>query len=207
MYTLGRDFAIRKVLDRIKAPDSVTLLRPIKKLPGNWVEGVGAGVAHPLCFRQIGFVATKPVFNLLGFIDVNSQAIPSADSPLTVAHWLTASVVPTKFAVRPTQAMYSLVGSPSLNCVLEGLQSFWQVIRVHEPLPTTFLEIFIWRADIVQNAPIGIAVFTIGLHRPDEAWYRVDDLPKLVFAFLQCFLGTPVMPAGFCECAPKQHKP
>src|SRR5260370_17797782 len=119
-------------------------------------------------FRLIGFAAAQPLFGFLGFIDVNSQAIPLDDSPLTVAHWLTASVVPTKFAVRPTHAVYGLVGSLSLNCVLEGLQSFWQVIRGHDPLPTTIPTTLICRADIVQNAPIGIGVFTIGLHPPAE---------------------------------------
>src|ERR1700751_2009859 len=45
------------------------------------------------------------------------------------------------------------------------------------------LKILISRADIVQNALIGICVFAIEPRRPDEAWYRVDDLTKLVFAF------------------------
>src|SRR6202035_1084626 len=33
------------------------------------------------------------------------------------------------------------------------------------------------------KALIGIGVFAIGPRRPDDAWYRVDDLTKLVFAF------------------------
>src|SRR5258708_55507 len=66
---------------------------------------------------------------------------------------------------------------------MEGFYSFWQVVLVHEPLPTTILKILTWHADIFQKALIGIGVFAIGPCRPDEAWYRVDDLTKLVFAF------------------------
>jgi len=71
---------------------------------------------------------------------------------------------------------------------MEGFYSFWQVVRVHEPLPTTILKILTWHTDIFQKALIGIGVFAIGPCRPDEAWYRVDDLTKLVFAFPNGFL-------------------
>src|ERR1700756_2013956 len=109
---------------RVVFENAKGFVRPVK-VAGGRRPAETACVTQMLCFRQIGFAAAQPLFGLLGFIDVNSQAIPLDDSPLSVAHWLAASVVPTKFAVRPTQAMYSLVGSPSLNCVLEGLQSFW----------------------------------------------------------------------------------
>ena len=39
-----------------------------------------------------------------------------------------------------------------------------------------------WHADIVQKALIGIGVFAIGSRCPDDTWYRIDDLTKLVFA-------------------------
>ena len=124
--------------------------------------------------RRLGF---------LGFIDVNRQAIPLDDPPLSVTQRLTAIVVPTKLAVQPTHAVYNLVGRSGLNCVMKGFYSFWQVVRVHELLPTTILKILMGHADIVQKELIGIGVFAIGPRHPDEAWYRVDDLTKLVFAF------------------------
>jgi hypothetical protein len=197
MYALGRDFAIREALDRIKPPDSVTLLRPIKKLPGNWAEGVGAGVAYPLCFRQIGFVATKPVFSLPGVIDVNSEAIPLYDAPIPIAQGITASLVPTIFTVPPTQAMYSLVGCSGLNCVTEGLHRSWKIGRVYECLPTAMLKFLKPHAAVVQSALIDIRRFAGRVSGPEEAWYRVENLTELAFALPQCFLGTPLMPARF----------
>jgi hypothetical protein len=50
-------------------------------------------------------------------------------------------------------------------------------------LPATSPKILLWHADIVQKALIGIGIFAIGPRRPDDAWYRVDDLTKLVVAF------------------------
>jgi len=84
---------------------------PVEKRPAET-----ACVTQTLCFREIGFAAAQPLF-----INVNSQAIPLDDLPLSVTHWLTASAVPMKLAVRPTHAVDSLVGSPSLNCVMESL--------------------------------------------------------------------------------------
>jgi hypothetical protein len=197
MYASGRDFAIREALDRIKPPDSVTLLRPIKKLPCNWAVGVGAGVAYPLCFRQIGFAAAKPVFSLLGVIDVNSDAIPLYDEPIPIAQGITASLVPTIFTIPPTQAMYNLVGCSGLNCVTEGLYRSWKVGRVYECFPTTMLKFLKPHATVVQSALIDIRRFAGRVSGPEEAWYRVDNLMELVFALPQCFLGTPLMPARF----------
>src|SRR6202030_3119725 len=80
-------FAARKALQRIKPPDAGSLLGPIKNF--RLVVGRGTGVAYPLCFRQIGFAAAKPVFGLLGSIDVKRQAIPLDDASLSVTQRLT----------------------------------------------------------------------------------------------------------------------
>ena len=154
-------------------------------------------MAYPLCFRQIGFAATKSVFSLPGVIDVNSEAIPLYDAPIPIAQGITASLVPTIFTVPPTQAMYSLVGCSGLNCVTEGLYRSWKVIRVYECLPTAMLKFLKPHAAVVQGALIDIRRFAGGVSGPEEAWYRVDNLIKLVFAFPQCFLGMPLIPACF----------
>ena len=126
-------------------------------------------MAYPLCFRQIGFAAAKPVFSLLGVIDVNSDAIPLYDEPIPIAQGITASLVPTIFTVPPTQAMYSFVGCSGLNCVTEGLHRSWKVGRVYECLPTTMLEFLKPHAAVVQSAPIDICRFAGGVSGPEEA--------------------------------------
>ena len=45
---------------------------------------------------QIGFAAAQPVFGLLGFIDINRQAVPLDDASLPIAQRLTTSMVPPK---------------------------------------------------------------------------------------------------------------
>src|SRR3954471_10578322 len=93
-------------------------------------------------------------------------------------------MVPTIFAVRrPTQAVHSLIRSSGLNCVIESLSGFWKVGRVHECLPTTPLKILQSHAAVVQKALTDMGRFTIGPRRPEEAWYRINDLAELVFAF------------------------
>ena len=53
---LPHSIAARKALQRIKPPDAVVFLRIIdrRQCP---IGDPGAGVAQPLCFRQIGFAA------------------------------------------------------------------------------------------------------------------------------------------------------
>ena len=69
-------------------------------------------------------------FGLLGFIDVNRQAIPLNDASLSIPQRLTSSIVPTKLAIHPAQAHHTLVRSSGLNCVIENLCGFWKVGRV-----------------------------------------------------------------------------
>src|SRR5271166_1304760 len=97
----------------------------------------------------MGFAAAKLVLGLLALINVNGQAIPLDDVPLPVPQRLTANVVPTIFAVRPTQAQHSLVRPSRLNCVIEGPYTFWQVVGVEEPLPIAIFEIPERRAGVV----------------------------------------------------------
>src|SRR6478609_1812647 len=98
-------------------------------------------------------------------------------------------MVPTIFAVRPTQTMHSLVGSSGLNCLIESLCGFWKVGRVQECLPSTMLKILQSHATVVRNALIELGGFAGRVHRPDEARYRFEDLTEFVFAFSQCVLG------------------
>jgi hypothetical protein len=50
----------------------------------------------------------------------------------------------------------------------------------------------------VQGALIDTCHFAIRSSYPEHAGDgRFDDLAELVFAFSQCFLGTPMMPARF----------
>ena len=81
-----------------------SIFGPIK----NFRLGVdrGTGMGEPLCFRQIGFAAAYPIFSLPAFINIDRQAEPLDDPPLSVAQWLTAGNVPAIFAIRrPTQAV------------------------------------------------------------------------------------------------------
>ena len=87
-------------------------------------------MAQRLRFSQIGFAAAQPVFGLLAFIDIDRHAVPLDDPPLSVAQRFTANMVPTIFAVRQSQAVHSLVGRSGLDCAIEGLYSFCQVVRV-----------------------------------------------------------------------------
>src|SRR4051794_20936251 len=92
-------------------------------------------------------------------------------------------MVPSKLAVRPAQAVHRLVRSSGLNCVIESLSSFWKVHRMRECLPTTTLKILQTHTAVIQKALTDMRRFTIGPRRPEEAWYRIDDLAELVFAF------------------------
>src|SRR5580704_15431683 len=113
---LGHGFATRNTLSLIKPPDAVSLLRPIEDR--RLVVGRHTDVSQPLCFAQIGLTAAQPIFGLLAFLDINSQAIPLNDASLLIAQWLATSMVPTKLAVRPTQTHHTLVRSSGLNCVI-----------------------------------------------------------------------------------------
>jgi len=62
-------------------------------------------------------------------------------------------MVPTIFAIRrSTQAVYSLVRSSGLNCVIESLSGFWKVGRVHECPPTIMPKILKSYAAVIQKA-------------------------------------------------------
>src|SRR5450755_1192181 len=102
MDLLPNPIAGRHALPRITPKNAVTLLRPINDrpftLPGH---RPAAGVAQPLSFRKIGFVATQLVLSLLPFIDVNRQAIPLDDLPFWAALRLSAHPMPAILAVRP----------------------------------------------------------------------------------------------------------
>src|SRR5262245_55754652 len=82
-----------------------------------------------------------------------------------------------------------VVGFPGLHRLLEGLYSFRQIVGVQEALPTTSLKLLKSHAGIVQSALIGIGRLALGSGRPEEAWYRFDDLPELVFVVPKGFLG------------------
>src|ERR1700744_1124018 len=167
MDPLPHRFAARNALQRIKPPDAGSLLRPIMNF--RLVVGRGAGVAQPLCFRQIGFAVVEPTLGLLAFININRQPVPLDDPPLSVAQRLTAGMVPTILPIRrPTQAVHSLVRSSGLNCVIETFCSFWKVGRMHECLPTTTLKILELHAAVVQNALSDMGRFTIRPRCPEK---------------------------------------
>ena len=119
------------------------------------------------------------VFGFLYFIDVNRQTIPLDDPPLSVTQRLAASMVPTKHAVRAPQTVHSLVRTSGLNCVTEGSNCFRKIVRVYERLPTTTLKLLKSHAAIVQSALIDISRFAVGVSRPEETWYRVDNLTEV----------------------------
>ena len=50
------------------------------------------------------------------------------------------------------------------------------------------LKILQSHAAVVQKALTDMARFTIGPRRPEEAWYRIDDLAEILFAFPQGML-------------------
>ena len=59
-------------------------VRPVK-FAGGGRPAETACVTQALGFRQIGLTAAQPVFGLLAFIDVNSQAVPLDDASLSIA--------------------------------------------------------------------------------------------------------------------------
>src|ERR1700754_3714324 len=100
-------------------------------------------------------------------------------------------MVPPIVAIRrPAQAMYRLVRSTGLNCVMELLRGFWEIGRMHERLPATMLKILQSHAAVVQEALTDIGGFAIGRRRPEKAWYSIDDPAELVFAFPKRLLCT-----------------
>src|SRR5436190_23875195 len=82
MDRLHRSFAARRPVMRIKPENSISLIRPIENRCV--VEDRGAGVTQPLCFRQIGFAATKQVFGVPGLIDVDGQTVPLDNASLSI---------------------------------------------------------------------------------------------------------------------------
>lgn len=111
----------------------------------------------------MGFAAAQPVFCLLGFIDVDRQAIPLDNASLPVVQRLTTSMVPTKLAVRSTDAVHSLVRSSGLNCAMESPYSFWKVIVVQEGLPTAMLEVLQGHASVIQHGLIELGRVASGV--------------------------------------------
>src|SRR5215204_2410947 len=131
----------------------------------------------------MGFAAPQPIFGLLGFIDVNSQAIPLDDVSLSIPQRLATGLMPTILTFSPTQTVHSLVGSSALNRVSESVCRFYKVIWMHEVYPATMLQIVKLHAEVVyQNPLIDIGEFAIGRARPEEGGHRFDDLTELVFA-------------------------
>src|SRR5882757_7990114 len=142
-----------------------------------------------LRFGQMGFTAAQPVFGLLGFIDINRQSVPLDDVSLSIAQRLTAALVPTIRAVRPTETEHTPIRRSGLNCVGEGSFSFRDVVRVYECQPTTMLEVLKWLAEIVQKTLVEIGRLAVRGQRPEETWYSFDDLTEPVFALPQRILG------------------
>jgi|RhiMetdeSRZDD1v2_1073273.scaffolds.fasta_scaffold1529647_2 hypothetical protein len=70
----------------------------------------GTYVAQPLRFGQICFAPAQPVFGLLGFIDVDRQAVPLDDASLLISQRLATGMVPTVLAVCSAHTEHSLVG-------------------------------------------------------------------------------------------------
>src|SRR5260370_3532025 len=103
MNPLPHRLPARKPLQRIKPEQAKSLIRKIEDF--RRVVGRGSGMGQPLCFRQIGFAAAKPLFDLLAFIDINRHTVPLDDASLSITHWLSADTLPTVFAVHPTTAL------------------------------------------------------------------------------------------------------
>ena len=197
MNPLPHRFSAWVALQRIKPEQAKSLVRKIEDF--RRVVGRGSGTGQPLCFRQIGFAAAQPLFDLLAFIDINRQTVPLDDASLSITQWLSADMVPTIFAVHPTHALQILVRFSGLDRVKEGICSFWKVLRMQEFLPAKIKEVLNRAgAGEVQGALIDTCHFAIRSSYPEHAGDgRFDDLAEFVFAFPQCFLGTPMMPARF----------
>src|SRR3954467_2700661 len=154
----------------------------------------------------MGFAAAQPVFGLLGFIDVNSQAIPLDDVSLLIAQRLATGLMPTIVTFRPTQTVHGLVGSSALNRVSESACRFCNVIWMQEVHPTTMLQIVNSQAEIVfQNPLIDIGEFAIGRTRPEEGRHRFDDLTELVFALPKRLLHPSLIVDVDQDAVPTQH--
>jgi hypothetical protein len=102
------------------------------------------------------------LLGLLGFIDVNRQAVPLDYVSLSIAKSLTAALVPTILAVRPAETEHTPVRSSGLNCVGEDSLSFRDVVRVYQCEPTTMLEVLKWLAEIVQETLIEMGRLAVG---------------------------------------------
>src|ERR1700722_9128781 len=57
-----------KAQQRIKPPDSVTLVRPVQITQRCPAHDPSTGVGKPLCLCKPGFATAQPLFGLLGFI-------------------------------------------------------------------------------------------------------------------------------------------
>src|SRR5258708_7833258 len=82
-----------KALQRIKPEQAKSLVRKIEDFL--LVVDRGSGMGQPLCFRQIGFAAAQPLFDLLAFVDINRQTVPLDNASLSITQWLSADMVPT----------------------------------------------------------------------------------------------------------------
>src|SRR5258708_31264002 len=139
MDPLPHRFSAWKAPQRIKPKQAESLVRKIEDF--RRIVGHGSGMGEPLCFRQIGFAAAQPLFDLLAFVDVNRQTVPLDDASLSIAQWLSTDMVPTIFAVRPTHTLQILVRFYGLDRVKERICSFWKVLRMQEFLPAEIDEV------------------------------------------------------------------
>src|SRR3954471_2702933 len=154
----------------------------------------------------MGFAAAQPVFGLLSFIDVNSQAIPLDDVSLSIAEGLATGLMPTILTFRPTQTVHGPVGSSALNRVSECVCRFCNVIWMQEVYPTTMLQIVKSQAKIVFQSPlIDIGEFAIGRARPEEGRHRFDDLTELVFALPKRLLQPSLIVDVDQDAVPTKH--
>src|ERR1700750_12978 len=96
------------------------------------------GVEQTPDFR---FILPQCLLGASAFIDVDRYSIPLDDMSLLIAQRLTTNMIPTKLAVRPSQTHHILVRISSSNCVIESSCNFCIVVRMHQCLPTTMLEI------------------------------------------------------------------
>src|SRR5215203_1281467 len=154
----------------------------------------------------MGFAAPQPIFGLLGFIDVNSQAIPLDDVSLSISQRLATGLMPTILTFRPSQTVHGLVGSSALNRVSESVCRFCNIIWMQEIYPTTMLQIAKAQAEIIfQNPLIDIGEFAIGPARPEERRHRFNDLTELVFALPKRLLHPSLIVDVDQDAVPTKH--
>src|SRR6266852_876197 len=168
MNPLPHRLSAWKPLQRIKPEQAKSLIRKIEDF--RLVVDRGSGMGQPLCFRQIGFAAAQPLFDLLAFVDINRQTVPLDDASFSITQWLSSDMVPTIFAVHPTHTLQILVRFSGLDRVKERICSFWKVLRVQEFLPAKIEEVpNSAGAGEVQGALVDTRHFAIRSSYPEHA--------------------------------------